>query len=146
MDDRGEVILGRGVCSKCGVASEAFWVYTFVSLLTLFLFMPLSIIFGIKAVKAWKLYFTKSGIYHVRTNGVGCCYNKWFIPMHDIEEVYVATRSTIWVQLTDPSKVLDYIHWCNRPLCGQKLTCLVLSNVANAPEFVAAVKQQLASR
>ena len=144
-NDQGEEIVFEGVCHKPGVCSEVFWIYFYasvVSLLGMLILIPIGIFCGLKAMKDWKLYLTRSSVVYIRPRGIGCCDEKYTIPFSDIDDISVApgTRD-IWVRM-ETSKINEYIGWWSRPMCGQ-LVALVLSNVANGEEFVAAVKREM---
>ena len=145
-DENGDEIKCEGVCNRCGVTSEVTWMAIYVlglSLLAGFIFIPLFIAGCVMAVKNWKLYVTRKGIYYTRpTYCFGLCFTHWFIPLEDVEDIYIApgTTHTIWVKM-DPGKINEYLHWCYRPLCVQ-LNCLILGNVQNSEDFVAAVKRE----
>jgi hypothetical protein len=104
--------------------------------------VPIGVCCGIKAIKDWKLHVTHTSVKYSKPTGINCCDKSWVIPFGDIDDIFVCSGAKdVWVRM-DPRKVDEYLGWCHKPLC-RKLNCLVLSNVSNGHEFVAAVKRQM---
>ena len=142
-DSNGEEIVFEAECHKSGVCCDVFWRYFYasvVSLLGMLILIPIGIICSLKAPKNWKLYLTRSSVVYHRPTGF--CGNHWTVPFDLIQDIYVVRGTKdIWVKM-EPADVYKYIGSCNRPMCGD-LNCLVLSNVANGEDFVAAVKREM---
>ena len=152
VDSHGEQILAEGNPSRSSLVCDGInfyllmGLYMFIGGLALFfILIPLGICCGLRATKDWRLYFTRNGIYHVRTTGSGCscCYDTWFFALSDIRNItYIVGQKTILIEFVDPAKVNDYIHWCNRPMC-RTTTGILIQHVANSEEFVVAVRQHM---
>ncbi len=110
------------------------------SLLVFSSFVPVFIVWYFRTVKNWRLFVTcKSVTYHITTpySMVGTS------PLPEIDDHYMepsacglrCTRN-VWLAM-QPSNLAKYVDRYNRP----KNNCLVLRNVENADEFIAAVKR-----
>ena len=143
-DSNGEEIVFEAECHKSGVCFDVFRVYFYpsvMSLLGILLLIPIGIICSLKAPKDWKLYLTRSSMVYHRPNGC-CCKQHYTVPFDLIQDIYtVRGTKNIWVKM-EPADLYKYIGWCNRPLCGD-INFLVLSNVANGKDFVAALKREM---
>ncbi len=163
LDENGEVILAMGICDCDGVRKQVgktFDVVGMILTITMVL-IPVGFILFIvgyfcakKASIAWRLYLTPTGIHYTRVGVSSCCYKKMFIPLRDIEDIFVQEDTdlhhTVYSRISwqkrvkvviEQNKLVEYLT------CFQRLfsepNCLEFTNVENASDFVAAVKQQM---
>jgi hypothetical protein len=144
-DRDGEEIVFKGVCDRFGVCCDVFWLWIFnvaerndPALITAVDPSWLAVFHtGVSDVKLPILDGLNStadtdGNTKDEANDEG----------DQSDDIFVCSGTKdVWVRM-DPRKVDEYLGWCHKPLC-RKLNCLVLSNVSNGHEFVAAVKRQM---
>ena len=138
-DENGDEIKFEGVCNRSGITSGITWFAIYILALSLLcgcLFIPLFIACCVMSVKNWKLYITCKGIYYTKTTCT--CSDHFLIPLEDVEDIYIepGKTHTIWIKM-DHGKINKYL-----PLYNRQLNCLVIENVQNSDDFVAAVKRE----
>ncbi len=158
VDENGEVILAEGFCNRHRVCMQMCSIYFLLGILSCFILLPITCIlgffYGYKAANSWRLYLTPTGIHYTRVGASTCCYKKMFIPLGDIEDVFVQetihirhngpTTHTHSVKVKiDPSKMELYMNSFYRNVFLQT-DYLELIYVENASDFAAAVRGQMA--
>ena len=158
VDENGEVIIAEGVCSRRRICMQICTVYFALAILSCFIFLPFACFLGFycghKAATLWNLYLTPTGIHYTRVGASTCCHQKMFIPLEDIEDVWV--QETIVVRHNGPTththsikvkidqdKIEQYIPWTHRKIFMQT-DYLELIYVENASDFANAIKRQMA--
>lgn len=106
------------------------------------------IIFGYRAASSWRLYLTNTGIHYAHIVNYPCGYKEIFIPLSDIEDVFVNNQlcSQIICVKMDPHKVAEYMPSCAKPLFCIQNDYLGLPFADNASDFVTAAKRQLGAQ
>ena len=158
LDENGEVIIAEAVCNRRSICLHVFCVYWLFSALLLFICLPCALILGCicgrRAAAAWRLYLTPTGIHYTKV-GVFCCfYDEIFIPLRDIEQVFVeqvieiyqngnvAQGRRVKVKI-HRGKIASYVPWCQRTCC--LVDTVDLGFIDNACDFFAAIKRQMAA-
>lgn len=151
-DDDGEPILAEGVCNRSRLCRDV-CIILFSLLFSFIIACPFVVIFVIyssfKVAKSWRLYLTPAGIHYTEVGYLSpCCYKKMFIPLTDIECIYVKAIATVGlvirVRVRNQSLLREYTPLCARILWGGN-EYLLLADAENALEFTAAVEQQLSA-
>ena len=154
VDENGEVIIAEAVCNRSRLCMQVCCWYYIIGFLLCFIFLPCALVIGCvlgrRGSSAWRLYLTSSGLRYTSISITGCI-NEMFIPLNDIENVFV--QETILIQNGAASsqghtlnirisrdKVAEYIPWFQRTLCFVDI--LKISFVENATDFCSAIKQQ----
>ncbi len=155
VDKNGEEILFEGIsafrndtrndaCTYiCTYCCAILFIMVFTCGLVIF-FLPLYFMVCLCEIAIWKLYLTKDAIYHNRRAGYarGCCVSNWVIPLRDIKRIDVQGTQRIAVTV-GRDKVSSYVGL----RVALKITnqdSIIIDEVGNAREFVAAVKRQMA--
>jgi hypothetical protein len=153
VDENGEVIIAEAVCNRRQVCMRICCLYYLIVVLSFFILSPvlcvMGLYFGVKASSSWRLYLTPTGIHYTRVAISTCCYQKIFIPLSDIEDVFVqhnivvnqgsyAQSNSVNVRV-DRSKIGQYKLWYQ---CLQS-DYLELHHIENASDFAAAINRQL---
>ncbi len=143
VDENGDQIILEAECNKNSLYRKICLIVVLTgSLFALVFCLPLFFIICCAAVKRWRLYLTKRGVYYTSPGGFGCCVDHWFIPFEDIQDIRVQayTKNNLVITV-GPEKVKEFVHWCYRPLCYES-DSMVLYHVKNADEFAEAVKRE----
>ena len=157
VDANGELIIAEGYCNRCRICMQTCMVYYVLVVLSLFILLPLCFLgfyMGYKAASSWELYLTPTGIHYTRVGASTCCIQKVFIPLEDIDDVFVQemivvhggpmTHSHSVKLYINPEKIEEYIPWSHRKIFMQ--TEYMEIYVENASDFANAVKRQIAIR
>ena len=139
-DENGEEIVLEGMCDRNALYnqiclthfSKAFLVGACLSPLTFY-----------RAAKIWKLYLTRTSIHYSRL-GAFWTKSNFDIPFEDIDNITLADATTIYIRM-DRATLLKHLHWCFVPIFGNAFI-FSIDAVANAQEFVDAVKREMATR
>jgi hypothetical protein len=153
-----EEIVFEGVCNRPGLCQQYAMNYaqlTLPSIIGICFCVPCGLYSWITGVHTWRLYLTHSGIYHSFAGG--CCFSKieYDIPFGIIEDIYVPSNLTVAILdnedptcsvhvCMDASELEKRVPYCSRSMCSSTST-LSLDYVANAQDFVNAVKREMAS-
>ena len=156
VDEHGEVIIAEAVCNRSRLCRQICVWYYFIGVILCFIFLPcacfMGCVLGRRGSSAWRLYLTSSGLRYTSVSITGCI-NEMFIPLNDIENVFVqetililngaasSQGHTLNIRISR-DKVAEYIPWCQRTLCF--VDYLKIAFVENATDFCSAIKQQKA--
>ena len=156
MDENNEVIITEAVCDRTKVCMRVCCIYYFIAALSFFIFTPCAIFLGVflgrKAAVEWRLYLTSTGLHYTKVGACTCVNQVLFIPLSDIEDVFVqesiliqngwASQGHIMKITINRNKIAKYLPWWQRTVV---LTDYVeIANVANASDFAAAIKREIA--
>ncbi len=105
----------------------------------LLLFSPIFIVMQICEYVHWELYLTKDAIHHTKNahKSRGCCITHWVIPLREI--LVTKNKHTILVNV-GTENIHKYISFQYLLFTTNSIE---ITGVANAEEFVAAVKEQM---
>lgn len=98
--------------------------------------------------KSWRLYLTRSAIYHtyIPNSGMNVWKREWVIPLRDIKDIFVMSGcGSTDIAVVVGNKVFDYIPPSQHHLIDNQ-NCLLVSNVKNREEFVEAAKKAIGKR
>lgn len=142
VDDYGDLIICEGICHLQSICKTISFLVCFCCLLAgggllCIAFFPCLIGMCFRFKHTWRLYLTRRGIYYTRSY---CCFrDSWFIPLNDIEDIYVTANGIINVVM-DPIKVRRYSS------LRQSLSpphVVQIAYAMNAIEFVEFVKREI---
>ena len=149
LDENGEQIIAEALCKHnqvCLNVCQATGFFCFLSLICIPCGLILGWYYGRKAADAWRLYLTPSGVHYSRKGGF-CYTEEKFIPLGDIEDVFVEERigdgaSCISLKIKiSRDKLAEYVSWCSRSVC--LVDYLDITEALNAPDFAEAIKKQM---
>ena len=121
VDENNEVIIAEAVCDRTKVCMQACCIYVIAALGCL-IFLPCALVLGVflgrKAAVEWRLYLTSTGLHYTK---VRACSVKIRI---------------------NRNKIANYLSWWQRTVV--LMDYLKIANVANASDFAAAIKREIA--
>lgn len=148
LDENDEEIMFEGIYDLQALICAYGCAIPFLVIFTagiVLLILPIIILVQCCNKASWKLYLTRNAIHHVyvpTNSGLMLCKRNWVIPLDDIKDIYVRGCSDdIAVQLGN-SMIYKYIpKYYHYKIDNED--CLLIHNVKNREEFVAAVKKAL---
>ena len=157
VDENNEVIIAEAVCDRTKVCMRVCCIYYFIAVLSCLIFAPCALVLGVflgrKAAVEWRLYLTSTGLHYTEVGACTCVSQVLFIPLSDIEDVFV--QESILIQngaassqghsvkiRINRSKIAKYLSWWKRTVV--LMDYLEIAHVANASDFAAAIKREIA--
>ena len=157
VDENNEVIIAEAVCDRTKVCMRVCCIFYAIAVLSFLIFAPCALVLGVflgrKAAVEWRLYLTSTGLHYTRVGACTCVSQVLFIPLSDIEDVFVqesiliqngwaSSRGHIMKITINRNKIAKYLPWWQRIVVLTDY--MEIANVANASDFAAAIRREIA--